>query len=45
MINKEDIKIIKDNQKSCPIRITAITEEYGIDVYNLSMSSIYLARL
>ncbi|TXJ55629.1 ImmA/IrrE family metallo-endopeptidase [Brachyspira aalborgi] len=39
MINKEDIKIIKDNQKSCPIRITAITEEYGIDVYNLSMSS------
>ena len=39
MINKEDIKIIKDNQKSCPVRITAITEEYGIDVYNLSMSS------
>lgn len=39
MINKEDIKIIKDNQKSYPIRITAITEEYGIDVYNLSMSS------
>ena len=39
MINKEDIKIIKDNQNSCPIRITAITEEYGIDVYNLSMSS------
>ncbi|TXJ56223.1 ImmA/IrrE family metallo-endopeptidase [Brachyspira aalborgi] len=39
MINKEDIKIIKDNQKSCPVRITAITEEYGIDVYNSSMSS------
>lgn len=39
MINKEDIKIIKYNQKSCPVRITAITEEYGIDVYNLSMSS------
>ena len=38
MINKEDIKIIKDNQKSCPVRITAITEEYGIDVYNSSMS-------
>lgn len=38
MINKEDIKIIKDNQKSCPVRITAITEKYGIDVYNSSMS-------
>lgn len=39
MIREEDIKIIKENQKSCPVRITAITEEYGIDVYNSTMSS------
>ena len=38
MINKEDIRIIKEHQKSYPVRITAITEEYGIDVYNSSMS-------
>lgn len=39
MIKDEDMQKIKKNQKSYPVRITAITEEYNIDVYNSSMSS------
>lgn len=39
MIKEKDIEKIKKHQKSCPVRITAITDEYNIKVYNSEMDS------